>query len=541
VPGNIAATADLPAATLTAPTNIGLASGTSELLRQGDGTLVPRIKVTWTPSVDARTAGYDIQSKETSEPATSYRSIAPALGQAAAVAWITGVRDGIAHDVRIRAAGAVREVSDRVEVTNYIVLGKTEKPSNVGTLQFTDPILSFPPNTEPDLAGYIVRYQPSASNDWTTATPAHDAGFITETQFDTRRIVGGSTRLLVKAVDSTGNESNVATTIVVDLRPATPTSFFISRQPDGTREFSWSTTTPPADLDGTRIRYFLGSTSDWDAMTALHTGLLLASPFETNQLAAGTYTFAIKNVDKAGNESAAASFITSVTIGDPRIAGALEDVREEPLWTGTRVDCGLDGATGWLVANDTATWATLPATWSAWTEWHSAPVSPITYTRHIDIGAKVKFTPLATVIVDGSVTVEERHSDDDISYTSFAAIGPLVDARYIDIRVSVTGAFPKIKAMRTILSGSGIDEILEDLDTASLTGSYDLGVGDIRLPITKSYTVIKKVEVTLQNVGAGYSWELIDKNTAIGPRIKIYNASNSPADAVIDSEIKGIA
>jgi len=540
VPGNTAATADLPAATLTAPTNIGLASGTSELLRQGDGTLVPRIKVTWTPSVDARTAGYDIQSKETSEPATSYRSIAPALGQAAAVAWITGVRDGIAHDVRIRAAGATREVSDWVEVTNYIVLGKTEKPSNVGTLQFTDPFLSWTAITDGDRRGYIVRYQHGSNTDWASALPAHKEGFFTPTRFDTGDIVGGIVTLLVKSIDTTGNESLTAASLEVDLRPPTPDSFFIARQPDGTREFTFALNAPPADLAGFHLRYYLGSTSDWSAMTALHTGELPASPFETNQLAAGTYTFALKSVDRAKNESAAASFITSVTIGDPRIAGAVEDITEQPTWTGTRSGCGLDGATGWLVADNTATWADLPSTWAAWTSWIHTPTSPITYTRSIDIGAKIKFVPLVTVTGDGTITIEERHGDNGVDYSSYATVGPQVDARYIDIRVTSTGTFPKLKTMRTILSAALTQELLEDVVTSALTGSYDLGVGNVRLPITKPFTVIKSVKVTLQNVGGGWSWELIDKNTSVGPQIKIYNNTPSLADATIDADIQGL-
>jgi hypothetical protein len=315
----------------------------------------------------------------------------------------------------------------------------------------------------------------------------------------------------------------------------------ISRQPDGTREFTWTTTTPPDDLDGTRIRYFLGSTSDWAAMTPLHTGILKASPFESNQLAAGTYTFAAKNVDRAGNESASAIFIASVTIGDPRIPGAVEDLKEEPTWIGTKVGCVVDAATGWLIATDTTTtWATLPSTWDAWTSWTMAPTSPITYTRHIDIGVKTKFTPLVTVLADGSQTIEERHSDDDISYTAYAAIGPLVDARYIDIRVTVTGAFPKIKTERIILSASPLVEFINDLDTSTLTGSYRIGTGDIRLPITKPFLVVKKVEVSPQSVGAGWSVDYVDKDTSVGPHVKLYNGSNALTDATIDARIEGV-
>ena len=538
IPSSGTVEADAPVATLSAPTNLGLASGTAELLVSSDGTVVPRIKATWTPSVDARVVGYEIQFKPSSG---SIWSNAPlVLGQLSDAAWIIGVQDGINYDVRLRSAGAVREVGDWVTITDYPVIGKTEKPSNVGTLSFADPFLSWVAITDVDRRGYIVRYQVGVNNDWASASPAHVAGFITETRFDTSSIVGGSTTMLVKSVDTSGNESAAASTLLVDLRPAVPTSFEISRQPDGTREFSWALDSPPTDLAGYHLRYFLGTTSDWAAMTPLHTGLLVSSPHETNSLAAGTYTFAIKAVDLSGNESATALFITTVTIGDPRIPGVIEDFKEETGWAGTKTSCVVDAMTGWLIATDSTTWAGLPATWDAWTSWTMAPASPITYMREIDIGVKVKFIPLVTALSDGTQVIEEQHSDDGAAWSSYAVIGPLVDARYIRILVTVTGSFPKLKTERIVLSASPIEEIVEDQDSSVLTGSYRIGTGDVRVPITKVYTTIKKVDITLQSVGAGWSWELIDKDTSVGPRIKIYNASNAAADAVFDATVIGI-
>lgn len=341
VPNNAAAAAIDPlASTLNAPTNLSLSSGTTELFVQGDGTIVPRIKVSWTPSSDARTLLYEVQFKPSST--VTWLNVAPIIGQLADTAWIGGVRDGVAYDVRIHAAGAVRTVSDWVTITNYTVIGKTALPTNVGALNFVDPFLSWPVLTDFDLNGYIVRYQPGSGTDWPSAIPAHKAGFITEARFDTGDIVGGPVTFLVKSIDTSGNESATAASLSVDLRPVTPTSFLVSRQPDGTREFNWSTLIAPDDLDGVRIRYFLGTTADWAAMTPLHNGILKASPFESNQLAAGTYTMAAKNVDRAGNESAAAIFITAVTIGDPRIAGAVDDFKEEPIWIGDKFDCHIN-------------------------------------------------------------------------------------------------------------------------------------------------------------------------------------------------------
>jgi hypothetical protein len=538
VPATVAAAPDAAASTLSPPTNFGLESGTAELLIQQDGTVVTRVKATWTASVDERVLAYEIQFKRATD--VNWSTAPTVFGLGNTTQWIVGVADGMLFDFRIRSAGAVRQVSDWLTIEDYFVIGKSEKPSNVGTISFTDPHLSWPAVTDNDLDGYIVRYHPGVNTDWASATPAHVAGFITENRFDTGDIVGGVTTMLVKSVDTSANESTSVSSLQVDLRPKTPTSFSISRQPDGTREFTWTTTTPPADLDGLRIRYFLGTTADWSVMTPLHTGVLKASPFETNQLAAGIYTFAGKNVDRAGNESANAIFITTVTIGDPRIQGVIEDYKEEPFWTETKTDCHVDVVTGWLVADGLATWADLPATWSGWTQWNYNPKSPIIYEREIDIGIKIKFIPLITVESDGAQVIEEQHSDDGIAWSAWATTGALIDAQYIRIRVTLTGSYPIFKTMRVILSTSTISEIVEDQDSASLLGAYRIGAGDIRVPITQVYNLIKKVDITLQSVGAGWTWELIDKDMTVGPRIKIYNASNALADAVFDATVTGV-
>lgn len=443
-------------------------------------------------------------------------------------------------DIQVTAASPVGQVgaSGRATVSAYPILGKSAPPSDITGLAFDGVFLTWLPIEDVDRKGYRVRYRTSGT-DWATATPAHGNDYITDARLDTTAIVGGTVKYLVKALDTSEHESTNAAALDVDLRPATPTSFLITRQPDGTREFTWSHASPPADLAGARIRYYLGSTSDWAAMTALHQGLLLASPFESNLLAAGTYTFAVKYVDLAGNESASAAFITT-SIGDPRIAGAIEDINEAPSWTATKTSCHVDAATGWLVADGTGTWSSLPATWAGWSEWNTAPVSPLVYQREIDLGVIVGFVPLVSVTADGTATVEEQHSDNGSSWSSWAVAGPLVTARYIRVRATVAGAYPKLKTMRITLSASPITEVIEDLDTSTLTGSYRIGVGDIRLPKTKSYAVIRKVGLTLQSVGAGWSWELIDKDTSVGPRVKIYNASNALADAVIDADILGL-
>lgn len=324
----------------------------------------------------------------------------------------------------------------------------------------------------------------------------------------------------------------------VAVPPPDVNTFLVSRQSDGTRQFTWVLNDPPADLTGYEIRYKLGSETDWNAMTPMHNGALLASPFESNQLAAGTYTFAIKAVDIFGNKSVNATFI-GATLGDPRLQGALEVFEERAAgWPGIRTNCHLEPETGYLQPNETAAtpWA---GTWST-RKWLNTPAATITHERLVDLGLVVTFTPLVSVIADGTLTVTESHSDDGVTYTAFAALTGAITCRYIKIRISAAGAWPVLKEATTILSAAPVSQDTEDLATATLAGAYRIGTGDVRIPLSKPFVVIRKVDVTLQNVGAGWSWELIDKDVVVGPRIKIYNASNTLADAMIDVTVRGL-
>ncbi|OZA06751.1 MAG: hypothetical protein B7X95_01355, partial [Methylophilaceae bacterium 17-44-8] len=340
-----------------------------------------------------------------------------------------------------------------------------------------------------------------------------------------------------------GNWAELTATNLFLAPPPNVSSFLISQQSDGTRQFEWALAgAPPPDLLGYRIRYRTGTNVawDWDDLQPLHEGLLTSSPWETNQLDAGEYTFAIKAVDDSKVESTTALF-TIADLGDQRQAGVLLSVLPHTQgWPGTKTDCHIEGTA--LVANDSTTW-TAKTNWSAWTRWNVTPENPIVYEHTvIDLGGALAFTPLVDAIATGTVLAEESHSTDGFTYSSWAAVGTLITARYIKIRATITASGGDIAVLNLVnikLSAESISEEINDLTTSALAGVYRLGTGDVRLPIAKAYSLISQVQMTLQNVGAGWTWELIDKDTTIGPRVKIYNASNALADASIDAFIRG--
>ena len=79
---------------------------------------------------------------------------------------------------------------------------------------------------------------------------------------------------------------------------------------------------------------------------------------------------------------------------------------------------------------------------------------------------------------------------------------------------------------------------MTNLNTATLTGQYRLGVGDIRLPIALDYGVISNVNVVIQNLATCSYSVVVDKDTVIGPRIRILDGF-SAADAIIDVVVTG--
>lgn len=321
--------------------------------------------------------------------------------------------------------------------------------------------------------------------------------------------------------------------------PPAPDTFLVRALPDGTREFTARLAAPPVDFAGFQFRARLG-TWTWDDMTPLHEGVIAATPWETNQLAAGDYTLACKSIDSTGNLSTSAVYI-ALTLPDPRLAGALAIYRDHADgWPGTKTGCYVVPESGYLGALDTKAWAD-QASWDSYTQWNDTPVSPITYLREIDIGVITTYTPLITVIAEGTVTILEQHSDDASSWSSLAPPAGPVTARYQRWQISVAGTLPVLQSVVTILSAKITTAGVEDLNTSTLTGAYRIGVGDIRLPLGTAFATILRINsIALQNVAAGWSWVLIDKDTSVGPRIKIYDQTNTLADAVIDAAVDGI-
>lgn len=170
-----------------------------------------RLSVSWPDQPSA--IAYDIQ----------YQGPGQSTWRDAATYWqdngitLPDVDDGD-HSFRIRSVNGIGIKSDWANFT-YTVVGKSAPPPNVTTLVVEKGKLRWEYTNAPvDLAGFIVRFQNGDRQLWADATRMHE-NVVTETVFDISQYSGIKT-FLVKAVDTTGNESQAPAILVQGLGDA---------------------------------------------------------------------------------------------------------------------------------------------------------------------------------------------------------------------------------------------------------------------------------------------------------------------------------
>lgn len=209
-----------PATSLPKWTEVGgvltltLAAGTSELLLAGDGTVVSRIKVSWAASIDAFVSKYEVRWKKNTDTAFG---VAVTVGvDAAPVYYISPVEDGTIYVVQVRALSILGATSDWTSGT-VTVLGKTEPPADIVNARINNGILAWDyPNPPADLEGFKVRYQTGSYSFWPSGVDAH-SGLLSSGQLDVSSLLSGTVTLMVKAIDTSGNESVRPAIVVANL------------------------------------------------------------------------------------------------------------------------------------------------------------------------------------------------------------------------------------------------------------------------------------------------------------------------------------
>lgn len=314
-----------------------------------------------------------------------------------------------------------------------------------------------------------------------------------------------------------------------------------------------------AELAGYQIRFHYGQNSSWGDATPLHNGILLASPYQVLTKPAGALTLMIKAVNRAGQYSAAPAIILQA-FGDQLVANVVEEFDFQAM--------GFPGElTGGSVVGDALRAEGTAAFWgNDVADFFGADSDPF-YVDNYEVmtyitppiiptsGATGSKMTLDLDIAGSAVRIEYRLSGSDPFWSGDDGaefFGPDADPFYADSApwqpwpgnviaqraeyqfrfTTGTGAIEGvISTCRAVIDVPDIEEKLNDVPIVA---------GGTRLPLAKLYSVIKNVQLTLQDSGTGAtSIRILDKSATLGPMVACYNKDNVPVSGVVDATVQG--
>ena len=194
---------------ITAPTALTLTSGTADLLINGDGSIVSRIKCAWAPPANIFTATAEIQYKLSTD---SVWQSAPPADASQGVAYIAPVKDALIYNVRIRFVNTMGVQTDWYQPSAHTVVGKTAAPSNVAGMAYSTNeagvLLSWTKATDKDYLDTTLRVGAS----WAAGTNIYTGSGNT---FLWTRPTGTAFNIWAKHRDTSLNESTTETLLAV--------------------------------------------------------------------------------------------------------------------------------------------------------------------------------------------------------------------------------------------------------------------------------------------------------------------------------------
>lgn len=197
---------NLPDPLLVEPMGVlAITSGTAELIVQGDGTVISRMRVTWPAVQDISVTGSGLIEVQYRQTATTGAWASLFTAGDATQIITSEVQDGLTYDVRARMKNSFAQ-SEWSAVVVHTVLGKTERPPDVDALFIDGTVLGWTPVVAADLAGYKVRYVVGTQVNWAAGQALHQ-GLLTESPYQLPAPLPGLNTFMVVAVDTSGNES----------------------------------------------------------------------------------------------------------------------------------------------------------------------------------------------------------------------------------------------------------------------------------------------------------------------------------------------
>ncbi|MGD2065556.1 MAG: hypothetical protein PVI43_00115 [Candidatus Bathyarchaeota archaeon] len=253
-------------------TGLTLVSNETVLIIGNDGTLVPRIKVSWTALTNPYILGYEVEYKKSAD--SIYLPAGTVTSATGTELYIDNVTESVDYNVRARGYNSAGFSGAWVYELSHTVVGKTSNPSDASSISFQTIAggmrrISAEATRPADFKGFLIRARAGSSyTTWGELSVAnggyalHDENDpVTTLPFETALINEGSVTIGIKLVDTSGNESVNATlaTFSATASPGDWETITGAGKPD---DFANSITDPNF------LRIVQGNPSLWEDATA---------------------------------------------------------------------------------------------------------------------------------------------------------------------------------------------------------------------------------------------------------------------------------
>ncbi len=275
IPPHVAVEGETDYEYVAPPTNLAAESGNATYERLADGTIQPRIKVTWTPSVSTRIKGYRVEYSYIGT--TVWTTVSNLYTSDINNAYLP-LAEGSRVSVRVKAFNLYNKESAYATLAYHIVKGYSVNPPQVTSIDVrkiaqNDYQVSWVMRNKPDnVVKYRIRYSiASSTQEWDDMLIIGD-GDVSGTTYVIRNLPPGDYRVSVKAVDTQGRESDDAQSATISVASM---DSFLSIVPVDEYSGGWGGTKYQCYVDGSgylrvsdyTYTYGAGNAAPWTSFT----------------------------------------------------------------------------------------------------------------------------------------------------------------------------------------------------------------------------------------------------------------------------------
>ncbi|OIO01105.1 MAG: hypothetical protein AUJ49_08495 [Desulfovibrionaceae bacterium CG1_02_65_16] len=212
------------------PVILSIRSAEETILVETDGTLTVRAEIAFSIPSGAPVAASAVEAQYRIQGTEQWsESVVSPVGVGAL--YITGVEEGLTYEFRLRATGPAGLAGNWSAIAVDTIIGKTTPPPAIDALYQHADGLYWTYGAQPvDFAGYRVRICGGMTRVWEKGTdwPSADT-LLTSRTIPVAALGSGVQTIMVKAVDTTGNESETAVYATINLGEYSPANVIITQ------------------------------------------------------------------------------------------------------------------------------------------------------------------------------------------------------------------------------------------------------------------------------------------------------------------------